>query len=97
MASPRTRSGLRPTSRFVEPLQTLTEIDELLTAHTSMVAVLGRREVARIRELTQEANQLERDIGRRVLELVPSLVEIPGCGALTAAKLVGEAADITRF
>jgi transposase len=30
-------------------------------------------------------------------ELVPSLLEIPGCGGLAAAKLVGEAADIIRF
>jgi len=77
--------------------KTLNQIDELLAAHNSMVAELGRREVTRIRELTREANQLERDIGRRVVELVPSLLEIPGCGALTAAKLVGEAADISRF
>ena len=62
-----------------------------------MVAELGRREVTRIRELTREANQIERDISQRVTRQVPSLLEIPGCGGLTAAKLVGEAADITRF
>ena len=32
-----------------------------------------------------------------VTQQVPTLLEIPGCGALTAAKLVGEAADISRF
>jgi len=47
--------------------------------------------------LTREANQLERDITHRVTQLVPSLLEIPGCGALSAAKIVGEAADVTRF
>ncbi len=62
-----------------------------------MVATLGRREVTRITELTREANQLERDVTHRVTDLVPSLLKIPGCGALSAAKLVGEAADITRF
>ncbi len=77
--------------------KTLDHIDQLLGAHTSMVATLGRREVTRIRELTREANQLERDITHRVTQLVPSLLEIPGCGALSAAKLVGEAADVTRF
>jgi transposase len=61
------------------------------------VAGLALREVSRIRELTCEANQLQRDITKRVTELVPSLLEIPGCGALSAAKLVGEAADISRF
>ncbi len=89
--------GYDPPAGSLNRYKTLDEIDQLLTAHTSMVAELGRREVARIRELTREANQLEGDIARRVEELVPSLLEIPGCGGLTAAKLVGEAADITRF
>ncbi len=62
-----------------------------------MVAVLTHREVTRIRELTREANQLQRDITHRVTQLVPSLLKIPGCGALSAAKLIGEAADIARF
>jgi transposase len=66
-------------------------------SHTSMVAELGRREVVRIRKLTREANQLECDIARRVTQQVPRLLEIPGCGTLTAVKLVGEAAAITRF
>jgi transposase len=89
--------GYDPAPGSLNRYKTLTEIEELLTGHTSMVAELARREVARIRELTREANQLERDIGKRVVEQVPSLLEIPGCGGLTAAKLVGEAADITRF
>ncbi|MEE8407063.1 MAG: IS110 family transposase [Acidimicrobiia bacterium] len=89
--------GYDPPAGSLNRYKTLDNIDELLAAHTSMVAVLGRRQVARIRELTREANQLERDIRRRVEEQVPSLLEIPGCGGLTAAKLVGEAADITRF
>jgi len=90
-------AGYDPAPGSLNRYKTLDEIDQLLAGHTSMVAELGRREVARIRELTREANQLERDISRRVVELVPSLLDIPGCGSLTAAKLVGEAADITRF
>jgi transposase len=53
--------------------------------------------VARIREITRESNQLEREIRVRVAQIAPSLLELPGCAGLTAAKLVGEAADITRF
>ncbi|MCH7901649.1 MAG: IS110 family transposase [Acidobacteria bacterium] len=89
--------GYDPAPGSLNRYKTLDEIDQLLAAHTSMVAVLGRREVVRIRELTREANQLERDIGQRVTQQVPRLLEIPGCGTLTAAKLVGEAADISRF
>ena len=40
---------------------------------------------------------MERDIAQRVTDLAPTLLEMPGCGALSAAKLIGEAADITRF
>ncbi len=89
--------GYDPPAGSLNRYKTLDECDQLLATHTSMVAALGRREVTRIRELTREANQLERDIDKRVTEQVPTLLEIPGCGALTAAKLVGEAADITRF
>jgi len=70
---------------------------DALDAHCGVVAELARREITRIRDLTAEINQLELDIAARVGEVAPSLLEVPGCGALTAAKLVGEAADITRF
>jgi transposase len=89
--------GYDPPPGSLNRYRILDTIDELITTHDSMVADLARRETARIRELTQEINQLEADITRRVTDLAPSLIAIPGCGALTAAKLIGEAADITRF
>ena len=89
--------GYDPPAGSLNRYRTLDAIDQLLGAHSSMVAELARPEVARIRDLTQEANQLERDITRRVTDLAPTLLEIPGCGALSAGKLIGEAADITRF
>ena len=89
--------GYDPPAGSLDRYKTLAAIDELLSSHHSVVADLARREVTRIRELTREANQLERDIAARVTPLVPSLLAVAGCGALTAGKLVGEAADITRF
>ncbi len=89
--------GYDPPSGSLNRYKTLDEIEELLSGHTSTVAGLAQREVTRIRELTREANQLERDIAQRVTELAPTLLEMPGCGTLSAAKLIGEAADITRF
>ena len=89
--------GYDPPSGSLNRYKTLAAIDELLDGHGSVVADLARREVTRIRELTREANQLEADITARVTVLVPSLMATPGCGALTAGKLVGEAADVTRF
>lgn len=75
----------------------LDDTETRLEADRGLVAELARREVARIREITREANELEKEITRRVAEISPSLLQLPGCGGLTAAKLVGEAADITRF
>ncbi len=89
--------GYDPPSGSLNRYKTLDAIDQLLAAHNSMVATVARREVARIRDLTREANQLQRDISQRVTQLVPSLLNIPGCGALSAGKLLGEAADIARF
>jgi transposase len=47
--------------------------------------------------LTATINDLEREIGRLVTDLAPSLLALTGCGPLTAAKLVGETAGIGRF
>ena len=53
--------------------------------------------VGGIRELTVAANDLERRIVLAVSGLAPALLELAGVGALTAAKLVAEVADVRRF
>ena len=89
--------GYDPPAGSLDRYKILDEIDRMLERHDGVVADLAGREVQQIRDLTRQANQLERDIKTRVTKIVPSLLAIPGCGPLTAAKLVGEAADITRF
>ena len=42
-------------------------------------------------------NALERTITEQVRTYTPELLELTGCGALTAAKIVGEVGDIERF
>lgn len=86
-----------PPNGSLDRYKTLDEVTALLDAHDGIVAELARRETDRIRQLTTEANELEKEITHRVAEIAPSLLELVGCGGLTAAKLVGEAADITRF
>ncbi|MGH2654640.1 MAG: IS110 family transposase [Actinomycetota bacterium] len=54
-------------------------------------------EVRRIRELTQEARRLERELTTLVRLMAPELLAIPGCGPLTAAKLLGETGGVRRF
>jgi transposase len=61
------------------------------------VAWVARDLVARIRELTVAANDLQRRIVQMVSGLVPVLLEVAGVGALTAAKILAEVADVRRF
>ena len=62
-----------------------------------LVAELARAELADVIRLTSEINTLEQRLTQRVREVAPALLDIPGCGDLTAAKLVGEAAGVARF
>jgi transposase len=61
------------------------------------VARLARELVERIRALTGSIDALEREVGRLVAPLAPTLLALPGCGSLTAAKLIGETAGVGRF
>jgi len=62
-----------------------------------LVAELARAELADICRLTDQINALADRIGARVREIAPALLALYGCGELTAAKIVGETAGITRF
>ena len=56
-----------------------------------------RAQVRRLGELTREANVIERELLALVRGLQPRLLELPGVGPLTAAKLIAEIAGIDRF
>jgi transposase len=56
-----------------------------------------RELVARCRALTLRANQLQAELGHRVVQVCPRLVGLPGCGVLTAAKILAEVAGVGRF
>jgi transposase len=56
-----------------------------------------RELVARCRELSRRAHELERELALLVRAQAAPLLELPGCGVLTAAKLVGETAGAKRF
>jgi transposase len=58
---------------------------------------IARDELRRIRELTRSIDALERELTVLVADLAPRLLAEPGCGVLTAAKLIGEIAGIARF
>ncbi len=62
-----------------------------------LVAELARAELDDVIRLSTEITTLARRIGERVREVSPSLLAIAGCAELTAAKIIGEAAGISRF
>jgi transposase len=58
---------------------------------------ISRELVRAIRERTKQAAGLEREIAAMVRDQAPKLLELPGCGPLTAAKLLAETAGAERF
>jgi transposase len=75
----------------------LNQVAKVLTGHHGVAADIAVELVERVRQLTARINELERQIGTLVSQLAPSLLELDGCAALGAAKLIGETAGITRF
>jgi transposase len=74
-----------------------TALHQWLAGLTGVVAELARDELADICRLTQAINILEKRIDTQVREVAPTLLELFGCAALTAAKIVGETAGVDRF
>ncbi len=72
-----------------------------LMAWTSRQAgVQGRiahETLLRIRQLTRDITGYERELDRLAHQHAADLLQIEGCGPLTAAKILGETAGITRF
>lgn len=68
-----------------------------LATEQGLVAEIARDILTDIIHSTQAINALQRRITARVQQVAPVLLAMPGCGALTAAKLVGEAAGVNRF
>jgi transposase len=89
--------GLEVKPRSLDRAKTLAEVEALLAPLSGVVADIARERLADVRRLTARINDLEREIARRTATLAPSLLELGGCGPLTAAKLVGETARARRF
>ncbi len=86
-----------PKLRTLGQARVLDDLERQLAGRAEPCARISRDLLARIRELTAAINGLGREIEGRTKILVPSLLALPGCGHLTAAKLVGETSGIGRF
>jgi transposase len=58
---------------------------------------IARELVNRCRSLTRQISELDQDLERCTTVVAPTLLELPGCGAVTAAKLLAEIGPISRF
>jgi transposase len=86
-----------PSPRSLGHFKHLDAIAARLEGLEGTVAWVARDLIGRIREATIAANDLERRIVEAVGELAPTLLGLPGVGALTAAKILAETADARRF
>lgn len=86
-----------PGPRSLDRVAVQADLEARLDGRTEPEARLARDLVARVRDLTAAIRPLEREIGDLAASLAPTLLALPGCGRLTAAKIVGETAGMTRF
>ena len=97
VASARTRLGVELKARSLDAQRTLDEVRGRLQDHVGVVARLAVELTERCAELTITIKALEKEITELTTQLAPALLELPGCGALTAAKIIGETAGVDRF
>ncbi len=83
--------------RTLDRFHVLADVRARLDALDGPVAAIAVELVDRTRELTVRINELTREITAMVTDLAPTLLALQGCGPLSAAKLVAEAAGIDRF
>lgn len=79
--------GLQIPAKSLRRYRVLEELEERLNGLAGTVAAIARELIARCRELTVRAHELEREITTLVRRQAPSLLAMPGCGALSAANV----------
>jgi transposase len=85
------RGALFSTKRSAQIARRLTRSQQTMRVR------IARDELQRVRALTHTINALETEIAALAAQLAPQLLAEPGCGALTAGKLIGEIAGAQRF
>jgi len=75
----------------------LNQVEKALQTYPGVAADIAIELLERVRQLTVRIKELERQLANLVTELAPNLLELDGCAALGAAKLIGETAGIARF
>jgi transposase len=89
--------GREPGLRTLARMRVLDALEAQLAGSATLVARIARELVARCRELTVRINELERELAALTTVAAPVLLQLSGCGVLSAAKIIGETAGIARF
>jgi transposase len=86
-----------PAPRTLARPDVLARVAGDLAVLPDLSARVGRDLVARIAELTVAVVGLAKEIRDRTMAAAPTLLQLHGCGPLSAAKLVAETAGVSRF
>jgi transposase len=90
--------GLEPAARSLDTASVRRGLSQRLARREQSAQVrICRDLLSRIGDLTRRERQLASEIGERVAEYAPELLEVPGVARLTAGKLIGEIAGVERF
>lgn len=89
---------IKPPARGLSSLSLQQQLSRLLARMPASARVrVARDELRRIRELTRSINELLCDLEQLVRQAAPQLLGETGIGPITAAQLIGEIADVSRF
>lgn len=86
-----------PAPKSLDRAKTRDQLTGLLAGLSGIDARLARELLTDIEAFTVRVNTLEKEISALAAAQAPALLELQGCGGLTAAKIVGETAGIARF
>ena len=89
--------GNEPPARNLWRPKHLSAVAARLAEFDGVVARLATELVATCHQLTSHIRELDRELEGLVAQLAPALLSICGCATLTAAKILGETADVRRF
>jgi transposase len=89
---------LAPAPRSLRNTNVLDQLSRRLKRQPPGIQVRICRElIATLKAATKHATQLEREMAVLVRRHAPALLAIPGCGTLTAARILAEVDGIDRF
>ena len=91
-------AGLELPPRVLDRYVWLDRLEEaLLALPESMRRRIAVEQVRRCRELTKQIRCLEHELEVLTQKLMPELLDLAGCSAIGAARLIGQTAGASRF